>query len=170
MHGFILSLAFFLGVITQTHGAQRCRCLAGNSCFPNAVTLGAFSKTLARPLISGLRPPAAVCYTNTADFNAAACTAATAAENNPFDLAQLPNAVQYFNFEEIVNTTTLLGCPYDPSPGDVCHQGRVPSFAVDVATVSDIQNTFAFATKHNLHLVVRNTGYVRVPIIHAIQH
>lgn len=58
------------------------------------------------------------------------------------------------------------GCPLrlssadDPLPisGD-CYQGTVPDYYIDVREVSDVQRGLDFASKHNLPLVVKNTGH-----------
>jgi hypothetical protein len=45
---------------------------------------------------------------------------------------------------------TTLGVP--------CTQGSVPVIGVDARSVGDIQAAVKFAVKHNLRLVVKNTG------------
>lgn len=40
-----------------------------------------------------------------------------------------------------------------------CYQGNVPDYYIDVRKVSDIQAGLKFAEKHNIPLVVKNTGH-----------
>lgn len=41
---------------------------------------------------------------------------------------------------------------------DVCYQGAVPNYYVDAQSVSDVQQSLAFASANKLPLVVKNTG------------
>ncbi|KAJ7137762.1 hypothetical protein C8R44DRAFT_838071 [Mycena epipterygia] len=154
-----LLLAAFTAYFSASSAVTTCKCLAGAACFPNAAELAAFSATLSHPLISGQRPPASVCYSDSPDFNTAACSLIQANDGNAVFLAERINAVQYGNFQSIINSTTIEECSYTVVPGATCQQGRVPPYAVNATTVSDIQKTIVFATKHNLRLVVRNTGH-----------
>ncbi|KAJ7634764.1 FAD-binding domain-containing protein [Roridomyces roridus] len=50
----------------------------------------------------------------------------------------------------------------DPSPSDapnVCEQGSVPSFYIDVRNASDVQAAFTFSRRTGVPLVVKNTGH-----------
>ncbi|KAJ7664310.1 hypothetical protein B0H17DRAFT_952096 [Mycena rosella] len=50
----------------------------------------------------------------------------------------------------------------DPAPSDppnVCEQGSVSPFYIDVQCASDVQNAFAFSKKTGVPLVVKNTGH-----------
>jgi hypothetical protein len=82
----------------------------------------------------------------------------TATQNDPLFLATRSNTLQFTNFEALITNTSVQGCPYIPLPNGTCFQGRVPEFAIDARSVGDIQNTILFASKYNLHLVVKNTG------------
>jgi len=140
--------------------AQTCKCMPGNPCYPPPSVWAQFSKSLSKPLIANQRPLADVCYASSPQFSAAACTSAISRENDPIFLSGKSNAAQYTNFEAIINSTSIIDCPYDVVSGGVCNQGRIPPNAVNVTSVADIQKAVKFATDHNLRLVVRNTGYV----------
>jgi hypothetical protein len=45
-----------------------------------------------------------------------------------------------------------------PIPG-TCHQGAVPDYYIDFQSLSDVQRGLAFASAHNLPLVIKNTGH-----------
>ncbi|KIJ64540.1 hypothetical protein HYDPIDRAFT_111875 [Hydnomerulius pinastri MD-312] len=149
-----------LALVALVAASQQCKCLPGDSCFPDSATWAEFSKTLSSPVISGIRPLASVCYSDDATYNASACMMANASQYDALYRGANVNTLQYPNFEELITSNgTVEGCPFPVSSTDVCYQGRVPSYAVNVSTVQDIQSTLQFATKYNLHLVVKNTGH-----------
>lgn len=137
---------------------QKCKCLPGDPCFPSQAQLDAFSANLSHPLIIGQRPLASVCYPNSSNFVPTTCASLKANANDPLFLAAQSNALQYQNLEALITNGSVHGCPFDPAPGGICFQGRVPSYSINVSTVADIQNTIEFATRYNLHLVVKNAG------------
>lgn len=157
----LCSIILTLSILaTFSKAAFQCKCLAGDPCFPNEYSWIELSRNLTQPLISRQRPLAAPCYANTSDFDVAACSLA---RRNRFSLEFLSgtsNGLPYTNWEELVTSNAVANCLYDPHPGDICHQGRVPSYSINVTTVSDIQHVIRFASLHNLHQVVKNTGYV----------
>lgn len=155
-----LTLALAASAISPIEGATTCKCLPGDSCFPTQAVISSFEKTLSRPLIHP-RPIAAVCFPHDPSFNAAACEVIKSNWHNGMFRVSLPNALQFINWESIINSTAIEQC--DPfgdvnNPVDACFQGRIPWGIVNATTVSDIQKTVKFASKHNLRLVVKNTG------------
>lgn len=50
------------------------------------------------------------------------------------------------------NSTTLVS-------NQTCHQGRVPDYAVYAESSQDVVEYVRFATKHNLRIVIKNTGH-----------
>ncbi|KAJ7691113.1 hypothetical protein B0H17DRAFT_982724 [Mycena rosella] len=155
----LVRLLAFAPHFARSSAKLTCKCLAGAACFPDASTLNAFSANLSHPLITGQRPPASVCYPDDPDYDTSACSIAVANDGNPTYLASKINALQYTNFQALINSTTVEDCPYDVQPGATCFQGRVPPYAVNATTVSDVQATLRFASQHNLRLVVRNSGH-----------
>ncbi|KAF8958853.1 hypothetical protein BDZ97DRAFT_1906376 [Flammula alnicola] len=145
-------LAIALAVaIAPIEAALQCKCLPGDSCFPSRP----------HPLIHP-RPIGDVCFVGDPSFNAAACATVESNWNNGAFRASIPNALQFTNWESIINSTVIEQC--DPfgnvtNPADHCFQGRVPWGVVNATTVSDIQNTVLFASQYNLKLVVKNTGF-----------
>ena len=150
----LLALSF----TSFSEAAKTCKCLPGDPCFPSQATWNAFARTLSRPLISDQRPFASVCYNTSSNFSPSQCSAVVREEFDAATLATLPNTVQLVNFEELVTNGTVQSCPPDPAPGDICQQGRVPTYGINATTIADIQKTITFASKYNLHLVVKNTG------------
>ncbi|THH17462.1 hypothetical protein EW146_g3347 [Bondarzewia mesenterica] len=129
----ILTLSSSLSVASQT-----CKCLPGDTCFPSQSEWDDFAKNLSQPLISAQRP---------------------LASHDGTVLAATSNTLQYVNFEALITNAGVQQCLFNPASDSICYQGRVPSFSINVSTVADIQNTIKFASKYNLHLVVKNTGH-----------
>ena len=150
-----------VAAVPPTQAAVKCKCLPGDSCFPSNSTLSAFEKKLSHPLLYP-RPVAAVCFPHDPMYNEAVCSTVKSNWHNGMVRASLPNALQFLNWESIINSSAIQQC--DPfgdvnNPTDTCFQGRVPWAVVNVTQVSDIQNTVRFASEHNLKLVVKNTGH-----------
>ncbi|KAF5343248.1 hypothetical protein D9758_013433 [Tetrapyrgos nigripes] len=139
-----------------------CKCLYGDACWPSDSEWSEFAQTLTSPeaLIVGQRPPGAVCYKSDPSYNEEACAFLQARVDDPVYMSSLTNGAHYNNFNAIINSTTILNCPYKPaSDDDVCYQGRVPPYVVNVTKVEEIQSALAFAAKHNLRVTVKNTGH-----------
>jgi hypothetical protein len=70
-------------------------------------------------------------------------------------------AMQASNFETFIfSNGTISACYLDTTLGFPCEQGSVPVIGVDARSAKDVQAAVTFALKHNLRLVVKNTGYV----------
>lgn len=152
-------LSVLLATAASSSAKTQCKCLPGDSCFPAQSQWSTFAKGLSQPLISNQRPFASVCYNSSSNFNAAECASRSAVQFDPESLIESQNTVQLINFQDVLfSNGTIQQCPFDPQPGDVCSQGRVPVYTINATTISDIQKTITFASQYNLHLVVRNTG------------
>lgn len=57
--------------------------------------------------------------------------------------------------------------PFTPE-STPCILGNYVDYAINVSQVSDISNGIAFATEHNIRLVIRNTGHEFVSCPHPI--
>ena len=67
--------------------------------------------------------------------------------------------MQNVNYEAyIFPNGTVDACYLNTTLGAPCQQGSVSVIGVDARTVEDIQAAVAFSAKHNLRLVVKNTG------------
>ena len=67
------------------------------------------------------------------------------------------------NFETfILKNGSIDACYLNTTLGSPCGQGSVPVVGVDARSVKDVQAAVAFASKHNLRLVVKNTGYENI--------
>lgn len=154
-------IAFILSaVVVVADNLKSCKCFPGDACFPSQETWDAFSKKLSQPVIANQKPLASVCYQSSSTFDSSGCALVTRNQFNGTYLATSPNAVQWTNFEALITNISVQQCPFSPTADEKCFQGRVPVVSVNATSVQDIQETFAFATAHNLRLVVRNTGQV----------
>lgn len=54
---------------------------------------------------------------------------------------------------------TNLSCDPFTATGSPCNFGNYVRYAVNVSTSDDILATMAFAKKHNIRFVIRNTGH-----------
>ncbi|KAK1145762.1 hypothetical protein N8T08_004000 [Aspergillus melleus] len=71
--------------------------------------------------------------------------------------ALLAGALQWTNWETYApkNETCYVDSPKDV----VCGQGRIARYAAEIETPEDAQATIKFARKHNIRLVIKNTGH-----------
>ena len=150
-------LAFILSALC-VFAQKSCKCLPGDACFPSQEIWDAFSKKLSQPLISNQKPLASPCYQSSPNFDASTCVFVTQNQFNTELLSASPSAVQWTIWEALIINGTVQQCPFSPGPDEKCFQGRVPVASVNATSVKDIQETFTFASDHNLKLVVRNAG------------
>ena len=131
-----------------------CRCTSGSDCWPSDSEFQSLASKVSQPLIHPI-PPAASCY----DSAAGNCSEAIAGWNNGIWRSAQPGAAEFTNWETYTFPNgTIHGCYLNTSLGIPCQQGSVPVIGVDARTPSDIQEAVRFAGKHNLRLVIKNTG------------
>lgn len=140
--------------------SSRCRCTPSQSCWPNQTDFSTLSSQISQPLVKP-QPPASACYP--VSNPSGNCTEV---QQNQFDgnwrsdqsgSSQLPNFESY-----IFPNGTISACYMNTSLGAACQQGSVPVIGVDARSVSDVQAAVKFVAKHNLRLVVKNTGWARI--------
>ncbi|KAF4613051.1 hypothetical protein D9613_010701 [Agrocybe pediades] len=140
--------------------SRTCKCMPGDACYPTSQQWDQFSSRLSRPLVRDQRPLGAVCFRDSGEFNYRACSYRTRRINDPIYRAGLSNAAQFTTFEALVNGTTVQQCDFSgPMANGTCFQGRVPPNAVNVTNAADVQEAVRFASRHNLRLIVRNSGH-----------
>ncbi|KAM7204687.1 hypothetical protein V8F20_003471 [Naviculisporaceae sp. PSN 640] len=135
-----------------------CKCFPGDSCWPKSQDWQKLNTTVGGNLIVST-PPAASCYNtfegplgNINTYDAAKCAEVTA--NFPSEQFQieLPTAGLWTYF---TNDT----CRPTTNPSDKCTLGYYPVLAIMAKTTAHIQEGVRFARKHNLRLIIRNTGH-----------
>ncbi|GAO19335.1 uncharacterized protein UV8b_05236 [Ustilaginoidea virens] len=129
--------------------ASDCKCFPGDACWPSQGAWRALNESVNGRLVATI-PLGSVCHGAT--YDATKCA-------NLKDVWHIP--------ETHTDTSSSILAPYfanqscDPflPPSSPCYVGTYIQYAVDVAAASDIQQTLAFAQRHNLRLVIRNTGH-----------
>ncbi|KAI0329054.1 FAD-binding domain-containing protein [Cubamyces sp. BRFM 1775] len=151
-----LLIACLAGVLPSARSVQHCRCTYGDACWPSSGDFNRLEQQLSRSLIYP-SPYAKPCYINA---TSPACTAIMDSRDDGNWRASQPGAMQSPNFETYTFANgTVDACYLETSLGTPCHQGSVSVVGVDAHTVEDIQAAVAFASQHNLRLVVKNTGH-----------
>ncbi|BCS27711.1 uncharacterized protein APUU_60759S [Aspergillus puulaauensis] len=135
-------------------GAISCRCTPDLPCWPTDGDWEALNSTIDGNLLA-LKPLAYPCHSS--HFNAAECTYIQSNAHNSSYRALQPGAMQYENWGSSPERDEQC---YAASPQSVpCGQGRIPLFSAAVRTARDIQAAVKFAARHNVKLVIRNTGH-----------
>lgn len=152
------ALWLVLPLVSLVRSQASCRCLAGDQCWPTDSEFSELAAQLSQPLLHP-KPPAAACYpTSKPSGN---CSDATANARNGNWRAGQPGSMQAPNFEAYIHGNgSIDACYVNTTLGYQCKQGSVPTTGVDARAISDVQAAVKFATKHNLRLVVKNTGCV----------
>jgi hypothetical protein len=154
----LLPLIFAQTSPPSSERGSHCRCVYGESCWPSKDEFSSLASNLTQPLIYPV-PPASACYP--VGNPSGNCTDV---QTNWFDAnwrEDIPGAYENINFEAYTNKNgSISACYLNTTLGFPCDQGSVPPIGVDARTVEDIQAAVEFAARHNLRLVVKNTGYV----------
>lgn len=158
---FLITALCLLSLVSNTsgHTSSRCRCTYyDQSCWPSAYDFSVLASQVSQPLIHPV-PPASACYPVSNPSNPGNCTEF---QNNRFDgnwRSNQSGSMQAPNFETFVfKNGSVSACYSNTTLGVPCTQGSVSVIGVDARSVDDIQATVKFAVKHNLRLVVKNTG------------
>ncbi|KAI0360106.1 FAD-binding domain-containing protein [Trametes cingulata] len=152
----LLLSSFYCIAQTLAVGASSCRCLFGESCWPSQADFSSLERQLSQPLVYP-SPPAKPCYVNATSSECAAVVQNWGDGNWRADQA---GAMQATNFETFIFPNgTIDACYLNVTLGQPCDQGSVSVIGVDARTVQDIQAGVKFAAKHDLRLVVKNTGH-----------
>lgn len=154
-----LKLALLLGSLAgiaqgQYSGHRTCRCLATDPCWPSVDTWNQLNTSLSGGLVAVV-PPAKPCHGE--NINEAECQNVHKNWNDGFWRSDQPGALINVNFEIMSNET--WGCQLNVSASTPCTQGNLPVLAARVTSLADVQKAVRFAAKHNLRLVIKNSGH-----------
>ena len=148
---------YFIPLLVIDNAADTCRCLYGNSCWPNENEFAKLESKLSQPILRP-RPPASVCYSTSAPSGS--CENVAAHFTDGTWRSDQPGAMQSINFETFeFHKGHIEACYLDTTLGIPCKQGSVPPVGVDARSESDVQAAVNFAKQHNLKLVVKGTGH-----------
>ena len=155
---FILLLLLF--AIPRTRAQRvpqsyypRCRCKPTDSCWPTDRQLRAFSASLSNPLVN-IRPIGAACRDPT--FDATRCAEVMTNQFNGTWRSDQIGAAIYPDGE--FAAFGAENCDISGPRSAPCAQGNVPLLGVNVSSIGDIRRAVVFAGRHNLKLVVKNSG------------
>jgi FAD/FMN-containing dehydrogenase len=132
----------------------RCRCLSSDPCWPSLDTWNQLNASMTGGLVP-VYPPAKPCHG--VNVNQAECQNVHDHWYDGYWRSDQPGALNTMNFEILSNET--WGCQLNVSSSWPCSQGNLPTFAANVSTVADVQKAVQFASKHNLRLVIKNSGH-----------
>jgi hypothetical protein len=138
--------------VTRSNGSQECRCFPGDACWPSTAEWRAFNQTVGGKLIENV-PLASICHRSEYRF---------------YDEKKCDDLKSRWFFPEthldsigsimaplFANNSCNIFAPEDAS----CKLGNLVSFAVNATCASDFQKTIQFVRRHNVRLVIRNTGH-----------
>ncbi|KAI5242565.1 FAD binding domain protein [Aureobasidium subglaciale] len=157
MIAILASLALYI-VVCGTNSVQTledsaaCRCFPGDVCWPSTVEWNTFNHTIGGKLLT-TKPLASVCHDSEyGPFNLAACDHL---RSNWFAAETHLGSVSSIMAAFFTNNSCNLFSPQDAP----CTLGGLVSFSVDASGVEDFRRTIAFVRRHNIRLVIRNTGH-----------
>ncbi|KAF8814778.1 FAD-binding domain-containing protein [Phlegmacium glaucopus] len=141
----IIQFSFVSPILAANKAISTCRCLYGQSCWPDQNEFATLATQLSQPLLHPL-PPAFPCYQPSAPSGSCSNVIANYTNGNWRTAFIFPN-------------DTLSACYLNTTLGIPCGQGSVPPVGVDARSGGDVQTAVNFAKQHNLKLVVKNTGH-----------
>ncbi|XP_002982490.2 uncharacterized FAD-linked oxidoreductase ARB_02478 [Selaginella moellendorffii] len=150
-----LLLAISSSSLLHGHHISSCRCLHGDpNCWPQDRDWKIFNASIQGRLIA-VKPPAWPCHDPHYDHHL--CELATENWSDPAWRSDQPGAMMADNWE--MDDARNESCSVRDPRSSRCEQGSVPVYAVNVSQVFQVELAVAFASKHNLLLVVKNTGH-----------
>ncbi|KAK4177085.1 putative oxidase [Triangularia setosa] len=155
---FTTTALSLLGPLVTGHlvdGSSNCKNIPGDSLWPGDFEWSALNKTLGGRLVASV-PLAAVCHHEPFNiYDEERCNAAKEAWDRPE--THFVEPVE-FNAPIFQNAT----CDPFTSVDEKCELGNYVSYAVNLTTdtaVGDVKAGLDFATKHNIRVVIKNTGH-----------
>ncbi|EGN97606.1 hypothetical protein SERLA73DRAFT_110899 [Serpula lacrymans var. lacrymans S7.3] len=146
-----------LGALACASSSSDCRCIYGETCWPNTTQFDQLQGQISQPLLHPL-PPASPCYPPSDPSGN--CTAVNQGWGDGNWRSSQDGAMQSTNWETFTfKNGTIDACYLNTTITKICEQGSVPVVGVDAREPSDIQAAVNFAVEHNLRLVVKNTGH-----------
>ncbi|PHH64520.1 hypothetical protein CDD81_4299 [Ophiocordyceps australis] len=133
----------------STASKSTCRCIPGDSCWPSHHAWSQLNDTIHGRLIK-TTPLAAVCHEP--HYDEQACKSLAEAWSLPQTL--------YPHASEIMSPYWQnQSCdPFTPR-SNACHVGNYVEYAVNVASANHVSKALQFAQKHNVRVVIKNTGH-----------
>lgn len=124
-------------------------CAANQTCWPSADVWSTFNTSVGGRLVAP-RPPGWACHDP--NYDEVACNDFKTNWNSSFWRANQTGAMQNPIWDS-------PRCGIDTPRNATCDQGFVPHYSVDAQSETHVSEAVKFANKHNLRLVVKNTGH-----------
>jgi hypothetical protein len=145
-------------VVTSWSKGQTCKCTSDKECWPTHSDFHSLSLQVSQPLIYPV-PPARPCYPPS--HPSGNCSDVVSSWTNGIWRSNHSGAMQTTKWESFTDRNgTIEACYLNTTLGFPCQQGSVSVIGVDARSPEDIQAAVKFASKHNLRLVIKNTGSV----------
>ncbi|KAH8589398.1 hypothetical protein B0O99DRAFT_636793 [Bisporella sp. PMI_857] len=148
---FISNMLAFTLFIISVAAWERCKCTPLESCWPSPSTWSALNSSVSGHLIANT-PPAVSCYPPS--LSLATCAEVLIGLSNSTYIRDNPVALA----APINETCPAVNYAAGETPG-TCTLGSLPVYTVDAYSVDDVVKGINFARKHNLRVVIRNTGH-----------
>ncbi|KAF8838540.1 FAD-binding domain-containing protein [Paxillus ammoniavirescens] len=153
----VFSLFVACTLATTSFSGQECLCTSDQSCWPDASEFSQLQTQVSQPLVYP-SPTASACYPTSGPSGS--CTEVIERWTDGIWRSSMPGSMEAPNFETFMfKNGTIDACYPNTTITGTCGQGMVPVIGVDARSVADIQAGVNFAVKHNLKLVVKNTGH-----------
>lgn len=137
----------------KSDGHEECRCVPTQSCWPSGSVWKALNDTIDGQLIFN-EPVALPCYSGPAQDISQCAYIDSNYSNNSFQ-QQFPIGYSY----PIEQTCPPVNASAGEIPQGSCPIGDAPVYTVNATTVEHVKSGLAFAKRHNLRLVIRDTGH-----------
>ncbi|KAJ5372965.1 FAD-binding type 2 [Penicillium concentricum] len=129
-----------------------CRCMPQESCWPKDHLWARFNETVDGKLIATV-PIASVCHIDSfTTYNESQCAQLQSNWGFPATHYESPSSAMAPIF-------TNLSCNPFSSKASPCTIGNYVQYTVNATTAAHVQRTIHFAARHNIRLVIRNTGH-----------
>lgn len=150
MAGRVFALALLASAsLATSSSSDSCRCFPGDPCWPSTDIWSKFNETVDGNLIATI-PLARPCHAP--GYDAAECKHLREQWQQP--------EIHYSSSSSVMAPFFTNGTcdPFHPV-SKPCTLGNLVQYAVDVRKPEHISTTLSFVTKHNIRLIVRNTGH-----------
>ncbi|KAJ5824917.1 hypothetical protein N7447_007257 [Penicillium robsamsonii] len=149
----LLIATVVFGLSMENHTTSpACRCMLQDPCWPENQIWARFNETVDGQLIATV-PIASVCHIDSfTTYNESQCAQLQSDWGFPATHYESPSSVMAPIF-------TNLSCDPFSSKTSPCTIGNYVQYSVKATTAAHVQNTIHFAARHNIRLVIRNTGH-----------
>ncbi|KAL2216000.1 hypothetical protein M432DRAFT_123522 [Thermoascus aurantiacus ATCC 26904] len=146
---FFFLTGLFFALLAGAASASGCRCLPGDPCWPSPDAWSKFNQTIDGRLIKTV-PLGSPCHIP--EYNAAECETIREGWQWPQEHYESSSSIMAPFF-------TNGSCdPFHPVT-QPCTLGNYVAYAVNVSKPEHVSKALAFANKHNIRVVIRNTGH-----------